>query len=51
MEKKELIEKLKKLEHLDDNEYTHREADVLLIEFINDPGVKEAYGNVGKWYS
>jgi hypothetical protein len=50
----ELIEKLKALPQLypdDDWEFVHKEADRLLLEFINDSRVTEAFKAVPKWYS
>lgn len=34
-----------------DPEPDHSEADDLLLEFINDPEVKEIYDSIDKWYS
>lgn len=60
MTKDELIEKLEEAantsitykgnKHLD-VECAHIEADKLLIEFINDPDVTQAYDAVPKWYA
>lgn len=55
----ELIAKLKALDTLDDvDEYitydphdAHIEADNLLLQFINDPRVSEAFGEIEKWYA
>ena len=51
MNKEELIEKLKKCEEDGDTESAHVEADDLLIEYINDPDIRKAYNDIGKWYS
>lgn len=51
MNKKELITKLKELAEDLDYEYAHGEADNLLIEYINDKEIKEAFDKVGKWYA
>jgi len=52
MKKEELIEKLKGLHGEDaDAEIVHGMADKLLLEFINDPEVTEAFEKVGRWYA
>ncbi len=51
MTKQELIEKLKELHDNFDVEVAHVKADDLIIEFINDEEIKEAYDNVPKWYA
>ena len=53
IDKEKLINKLKKLSRYVDRdfEYTHIKADELLIDYINDKEIKEAFDNVGKWYS
>ena len=53
MEKEVLIKKLKKLSSDKNGDYetTHYRADRLLIQYINDKEIEEAYDNVGKWYS
>ena len=61
MEKKELIEKLKSINikvskgidknRLYDLENAHREADDLIIEFINDKEIKEVYDSIDKWFA
>lgn len=53
MEKEVLIKKLKKLssDKNGDYEITHYRADKLLIQYINDKEIEEAYDDVGKWYS
>ena len=50
MNKKELITKLKELAEDLDCEYAHVEADNLLIEYINDKEIKEAFDKVCKWF-
>lgn len=51
----ELIEGLRKLEAHDDGycdlEEVHIQADNLLLEYINDPEVTEAFEKIDKWYS
>lgn len=51
MEKKELIEKLKLLVRIGDPEAAHGNADDLLIEYINDLEVKDAFDEIEKWYA
>ena len=34
-----------------DKERDHIEADELLLEYINDPLVTEAFEEIGKWYA
>jgi hypothetical protein len=51
MTKQELIEKLKALKIDEDVEFSHQEADNLLIEFINDIEIQEAYNDLYKWYA
>lgn len=51
MTKAELIEKLEELHDGWDHEANHGKADDLLIEFINDPEVKEAFDKIEKWYA
>lgn len=49
MTKEELI---KKLRNVDENtEEGHAEADNLLIEYINDKEIAEAYDAIHKWYA
>jgi hypothetical protein len=50
MTKQELIEKLGQLVD-GDPEVVHGIAERLLLEYINDPAVTEAFDNVPKWYS
>ena len=57
MTKEELIEKLKaiegkhKTERFYDSENGHVEADDLLIEYINDKEIADAFEEVSKWYA
>ena len=51
MDRTELIKKLKKLDKCYDFESAHYKADRLLIKYINDKEIEDAYDNVGKWYS
>lgn len=51
MEKQELIEKLKKLRTTDDIEASHSDADDLLLKYINDTDISNAYEEVPKWYA
>lgn len=49
--RKELIEKLNKLNAFDDIETNHIQADSLLLEYINDFEIAEAFEKLHKWYS
>lgn len=57
MDKKELIKKLNaingkcKTEKYYDEANGHIEADYLLLEYINDSDISEAFKKVYKWYS
>lgn len=53
MNKKELIEQLKTITKkiYGDNEDYHRQADFLLLQYINDEKVTKAFEEVPKWYS
>ncbi len=51
MTKQELIEKLKELAKSSDTEEAHGGADQLLIDFINDEEITEAYDSIKKWYA
>lgn len=52
MTKEELIEKLKELHGENvDAEHNHGVADNLLLEFINDEEVTEAFEAIKRWYA
>ena len=54
MTKQELIEKLKEVadRYNDRNqELGHSKADDLLIKYINDPEITEAFNAVHEWYA
>lgn len=52
MTKEELIEKLKDIAyHRYDEENAHHMADRLLLRFINDIEVTEAFDAINKWYA
>jgi hypothetical protein len=51
MTKEELIEKLKAEAANRDKEVAHINADELLLEYINDSEIKEAYDAISKWYA
>jgi hypothetical protein len=52
MSKEQLIASLRRLsEGAVDEEIAHGNADRLLLEFINDPEVTEAWENIPKWYA
>jgi len=50
MDKAELLRKLKDLGE-DDPEIGHKLADRLLLEYINDVDVSEAFDFISKWYA
>ena len=48
----DLLEKLKELTGDNgDVEATHAEADELLLKYINDPEIEEAFEEVPRWYA
>ena len=51
MNKDTLLQALRALQDNDDYEVAHGEADNLLVEYINDPEIAEAYAKIGKWYA
>lgn len=51
MTKEELIKKLEELQKDTDLERSHGEADDLLLEYINDNDIREAYDKLDKWYA
>ena len=51
MDRQELIKKLNEWADSTDYEIAHRFADELLLEFINDKEISEAYDSIGKWYA
>ena len=51
LSKEELIAKLKVLNNERNTEVAHMVADKLLLEYINDPEITEAFTKVNKWYS
>lgn len=46
-----LIELLKKLAELDNPEDAHLQADIALLEYINNQEVTDAFDSIEKWYS
>ena len=46
----ELRIKLKEAFDNGDEEQGHMDADLLLLEYINDPEVSEIFSSVRKWY-
>jgi len=52
MSKEELLKKLKALEEeiASDPEASHCLADSLLLEYIGDPEITQAYRKVDRWY-
>ena len=49
--KEDLIKRLKELQSSDDLECAHGEADALLLRFIDDEEVEEAFDEIDKWYA
>lgn len=49
----ELVERLRAIADrpLHDEEREHAEADDLLLEFVGDDRVSEAFEAIGKWYA
>lgn len=51
MTKDELLAKLRELADDSDHEMAHVQADDLLLEWISDPEIEEAYHAIEKWYA
>lgn len=51
MDKETLLKKLRDLDGAADPEHAHAEADKLLLEFINDEEITEAFNNLELWYA
>ena len=51
MTKEELIIALKELQTYGDPESAHSQADRLLLAYINDTEVTEAFNGIDKWYA
>lgn len=51
MTKEQLIEELKALIDSDNLEEAHVTADNLLLDFINDEEVSDAFRDIDKWYA
>ena len=51
MTKEELIKKLFDLTCYYDLEKAHIEADILLLEYINDEEITKAFNDIDKWYA
>lgn len=50
-DKELLLKELKKLQKEYDIESGHAEADNLLLEYIGDSDIEEAYNAIQKWYA
>lgn len=50
MTNEELIKQLNDLNNDCDCEKAHRKADGLLLEFINDEEITDAFDEIEKWY-
>ncbi len=51
LKKEELLAMLEELSDDGDYEVSHYLADKLIIKYINDDEIKDAYDNIGKWYA
>ncbi len=51
MTKADLIKRLGELKDDGDVEANHKEADGLILDFINDPDITAAFDDVRKWYA
>ena len=51
MTRDELLADLRRAQELDDTEAAHAWADDALLDYINDPEVTRAYGDIKKWYA
>lgn len=51
MSRDELVARLKELQSCGDPEIAHGEADDVLLEFIGDPEVSNAFNAIDRWYA
>ena len=51
MNRKFLIQELKRLQKLKDTEQAHSSADVLLLNFINDDEITNEFVKIDRWYA
>jgi hypothetical protein len=51
MTKEELLAKLKECSDDDDTEGAHVDADIALLDYINDPEIRKAFNKIDKWYA
>jgi uncharacterized protein involved in tellurium resistance len=51
MTKQELIEALKKCAAMSDNENAHIQADQLLLDFIGDDEIRQAFNSILRWHA
>lgn len=53
MTKPELLQQLEELKTLSiaEPDSAHSEADMVLLEYINDPDISEVFLNIKRWYS
>jgi hypothetical protein len=53
MNKDDLLAKLKQLQifSIEDEEVAHYDADMALLEYINDPEIKAAFEAIRRWYA
>lgn len=51
LSKVQLLKKLEKCAKSYDTEAAHCDADALLVEYIDDEEIAEAYNKIDKWYA
>ena len=51
MTKEKLLLKLKECQENDDREYAHVDADMALLEYINDQDIINAFTALTRWYA
>lgn len=49
--REEVLAKLREYETRNDTEDAHIDTDLLLIAYIDDPEIEEAFHSIGKWYA
>lgn len=50
-DKRALLKRLRQLAKSKDPEEAHDEAEMLLLEYLDDEAISKAYQNVPKWYA
>jgi hypothetical protein len=51
MTKEELLATLRRCRERGDREAAHVDAEEALLDYINDPDIREAYETINKWYA